>query len=225
MLRPPPAPSPAARAPRRLPVILLAALVVLLVPAVAAGQSERAPRPELGTADDEFSRQLAELKRTFAELGKKFEESARSIDRLHSAEEARKEIEELRGHVGKLLGAVADNGVVWSLGAKALSRADDKLKSLEQETRFKPEDRQFLLERWRELKAATESAIRELESARKDFAELLRRLQTSEDFIDELLQVREHQRALEVIHKLTDGIRDASDKLQRLLGSIKSPGA
>jgi DNA repair exonuclease SbcCD ATPase subunit len=204
--------------------MLLAALV-LLVPAGAAGQSDRSPSPELGSADDEFSRQLAELKRTFAELGKKFEESARSIERLNSADEARKEIEELRGHVGKLLGAVADNGAVWSLGAKALSRADDKLKSLEQETRFKPEDRQFLLERWRELKAATESAIRELEAARRDFAELLRRLQTSEDFIDELLQVREHQRALEVIHKLTDGIRDASDKLKKLLGSIKSPGA
>ena len=114
---------------------------------------------------------------------------------------------------------------MWSLGVKALSRAEDKLKSLEQETRYKPEDRQFLIERWRELKAATESAIRELESARKDFAELLRKLQTSEDFIDELLQIREQARALEVIHGLTDGIRDASDKLKKLLGTVKTPGA
>jgi hypothetical protein len=28
-----------------------------------------------------------------------------------------------------------------------------------------------------------------------------------------------------VIHKLTDGIRDASDKLKKLLGTIKTPGA
>jgi exonuclease VII small subunit len=74
------------------------------------------------------------------------------------------------------------------------------------------------------LRTATEVAIRELESARKDFAELLRKLQTSEDFIDELLQIREHQRALEVIHQLSEGIRDASEKLKKLLGTIKTPG-
>jgi DNA repair exonuclease SbcCD ATPase subunit len=209
--------------------LLFPAALLLLVaagtPSATLAQSERSTAPELNTADDEFSRQLAELKKSFADLSKKFDESAQSIDRLNSAEAARKEIEELRDHVGKLLAAVADNGTVWSLGSKALSRAEDKLKSLQQETRYKPEDRQFLIDRWRELKIATESAIAELEGARKDFAELLRKLQTSEDFIDELLQIREHQRALEVIHKLTDGIRDASDKLKKLLGTIKTPGA
>jgi DNA repair exonuclease SbcCD ATPase subunit len=203
----------------------LLSLIVALAPGPLLAQAERNAAPDLRTADDEFSRQLSELKKTFGDLSKKFEESAQSIDRLESAEAARKEIEDLRGHVGRLLGAVADNGMVWSLGVKALSRAEDKLKSLEQETRYKPEDKAFLIERWRELKGATESAIRELEGARKDFAELLRKLQTSEDFIDELLQIREHQRALEVIHKLTDGIRDASDKLKKLLGAIKTPGA
>jgi len=209
--------------------LLLAAALLLLVvasaPAPVLAQSERGSAPELNTADDEFSRQLSELKKSFADLSKKFDESAQSLDRLNSAEAARKEIEELRDHVGKLLAAVADNGTVWGLGNKALSRAEEKLKSLQQETRYRQEDRQFLIDRWRELKAATESAIGELEGARKDFAELLRKLQTSEDFIDELLQIREHQRALEVIHKLTDGIRDASDKLKKLLGTIKTPGA
>jgi DNA repair exonuclease SbcCD ATPase subunit len=210
---------------RRVVALLAAALCLIAVPLPSPAQTDRSASAEVGTADDEFSRQLAELKKTFAELSRKFEDSAQSIDRLKSADTARKEIEELRDHVGKLLGAVADNGTVWSLGAKALSRADDKLKSLERETRFKPEDRQFLIERWRELRAATEGAIRELESARKDFADLLRKLQTSEDFIDELLQIREHQRALEVIHQLSEGIRDASDKLKKLLGAIKTPGA
>ncbi len=181
--------------------------------------------PEARTADDEFSRQLGELKGTFADLSKKFDESAQSIDRLSTAEGARKEIEDLRENVSKLLGAVADNGAVWSLGIKALTRAEEKLKSLEQETRYKAEDKQFLIERWRELRSATEGAIKELEGARKEFAELLRKLQTNEDFIDELMQIREHQRALEVIHTLTDGIRDASEKLKKLLGAIRPPGA
>jgi DNA repair exonuclease SbcCD ATPase subunit len=208
----------------------LAAVAVLSLAFAAAAspilaEPQREPAPELRTADDEFSRQLNELKKTFADLSKKFDESAQAIDRQVNAEAARKEIEELRGAVSTLLGAVADNGTVWGLGAKALARAEEKLRSLEQETRFKQEDRQFLIERWRELRAATEGAIRELEGARKDFADLLRQLQTNEDFIDELLQIREHQRALDVIHQLTDGIRDASDKLKKLLGTIKTPGA
>ena len=215
------------------PLAVLAALSLLLIaatprPVLAQGERGTAPQsaaPDAATADDEFTRQLNELKKTFSDLSKKFDDSAKNIDRLSSAEDARKEIEELRAQVGELLGAVADNGVVWGLGAKALARAEQKLKSLEAETRYKPEDRQFLIERWRELKNATEGAIRELEGARKEFADLLRKLQTSEDFIDELLQIREHQRALDVIHQLTDGIRDASDKLKKLLGTIKTPGA
>jgi DNA repair exonuclease SbcCD ATPase subunit len=202
---------------------LLFALAVL--PASPAARAQSPAAPNAATADDEFSRQLDELKKTFAELSKKFDDSAKSIDRLSNADAARKEIEELRDHVGALLGALADNGTVWSLGAKALARAEQKLKSLEQETRYRPEDRQFLIDRWRELRTATEASIKELEGARKDFAELLRKLQTSEDFIDELLQIQEHQRALAVIHQLTDGIRDASDKLKKLLGSLKAPGA
>jgi len=208
-------------------VLLSLALLCIIAAAGATSawaQPEQKAATEPRTADDEFSKQLGELKGTFAELSKKFEDSAQTIDRLSSAQEARKEIEELREHVSKLLAAVADNGTVWSLGSKALKRAEDKLKSLEAETRFKQEDRQFLIDRWRELKTATESAIKELDGARKDFAELLRKLQTNEDFIDELLQIREQRRALEVIHSLSVGIRDASAKLKKLLDGIKTPG-
>jgi hypothetical protein len=113
---------------------------------------------------------------------------------------------------------------VSQLGRAALARTEEKLRTLAQDTRFKPEERQYLVQRWRELKTATESSIRELDVARRDFAELLRTLQTSEDYVDELLQIREHEKALEVIHDLTNGIRDASVKLKRLLGDIKPPG-
>jgi DNA repair exonuclease SbcCD ATPase subunit len=208
--------------------LLAVTLLLLVLNLASAGpvlaQAERNSAPDARTADDEFSRQLNELKKTFTDLSKRIDDSAQTMGRSQSAEAARKEIEELRAHVGALLGAVADNGTVWNLGAKALRRAEDKLKALDQETRYKPEEKQFLIQRWRELKVATEGAIGELEKARKDFAELLRTLQTNEDFIDELLQVREHEKALEVIQRLTDGIRDASDKLKKLLTTIKPPG-
>jgi chromosome segregation ATPase len=219
------------RAPASLPVVLVAAGLLFAPPAWAQTERNPAERSLAGegaeqrTADDEFSRQLSELKKTFADLSQKIDDGAKSMDRMKDAESARKEIEELRGHVATLLGAVADNGTVFELGNKALKRADDKLKALEQETRYKPEDRQYLIDRWRQLKTGTEAAIRDLESARKDFADLLRTLQTNEDFIDELLQVREHEKALDVIHKLTDGIKDASDKLKKLLTTLRSPGA
>lgn len=203
---------------------LVAAALLVMSAAPAPAQTQGAQTPGVATADDEFSRQLGELKKSFADIGKRIEDGAQSIERMKTPEEGRKSIEELREHVGKLLGAVADNGEVSKLGALALSRADDKLKNLMAETRFKADEKQFLVDKWKELRASTESAIKELDGARKDFSELLRTLQTNEDYIDELMQIREHEKALQVIHQLTDGIRDASVKLRKLLGAIHPPG-
>jgi hypothetical protein len=127
--------------------------------------------------------------------------------------------------VGKALGAVSDNGAESQLGIQALGHARAKLRSLEQDTRFKPEERQFLLDQWRKLHEETERATEELGTARREFAELLRVLQSNEDFIDELMQIRQARKALEVIQRLTKDIRDASDQLKRLIGGIKPPGA
>ena len=212
--------------PRRYLVAALLTLVLLsgaaLLAAKPAGaQTDPKQNP---SADVQFSQQLDELKKSFGEVGRQIDESAKSIDTIKSPEQGRKSIEELRGQVAKLLDAVADNGEISRLGVKALALAEEKLKSLDRETRFKPEEKQYLVNRWRELRAATETAIRDLDGARKDFADLLRSLQTSEDYIDELLQIREHEKALQVIHQLSDGIRDASVKLKKLLGSIKPPG-
>ena len=110
-------------------------------------------------------------------------------------------------------------------GAKALAHARAKVKELEQGARFKPDERDFLLDQWRRLIAETERANDDLDSARKEFADLLRMLQTREDFIDELMQIRRATEALSVIRNLTREIRDASDKLKTLIGGIKPPGA
>jgi len=210
---------------------ILAAVPVALAVALAAlparvNAQQANPQARTGAiADDEFARQLDELKRTFGDVGKQIEAGTQAIDGLKNPEDGRKGIQELRQHVSRLLGMVADNGEVAKLGQMALSRADQKIQALAQDTRFKADERDYLVHRWRELKASTAAAIRELDSARRDFSELLRTLQTSEDYIDELLQIREHQKALDVIQQLTTGIRDASDKLKRLLGGIRPPSA
>jgi DNA repair exonuclease SbcCD ATPase subunit len=174
---------------------------------------------------EDFSRELDKLKKSFGELGKKMDDSAKAIEGYTDVEKARKEIEDLRGAVSGLLDAVADNGGLATLGDKALTRARNKLRELEQDTRFKPEERNFLIEQWRKLRDDTERANQELGSARARFAELLRTLQANEDFIEELVQIRQAQKVIDVIHQLTRDIRGASDQLQRLIGGIKPPGA
>jgi DNA repair exonuclease SbcCD ATPase subunit len=191
--------------------------------AFAAGDAD-AKRDAISPVED-FSRELDKLKKSFGELGKKMDESAKAIDEYTDVEKARKEIEDLRGAVSGLLDAVADNGSLAMLGDKALTRARNKLRELEQDTRFKPEERSFLVEQWRRLRDETERATQELGSARTRFAELLRTLQTNEDFIEELVQIRQAQKVIDIIHQLTSDIRGASDQLQRLIGGIKPPGA
>ncbi len=174
---------------------------------------------------EEFSQQLEAFQKSVPDLNKSIQDSAGTIDGVTDVEKARAEIDKLRATVATILGAVSDNGPVSQLGVKALDHVHDKLKQLSQETRFKPDERQYLIDQWRRLEAETESATKELEDARGQFAGLLRTLQENEDFIGELLEIRQAEKALEVIRHLTHDIRDASTHLNKLIGGIKPPGA
>lgn len=207
-------------------IALLAAAAALILWATSTASAQTpAQTPDAITPVEEFSRQLEQFKDSIPQLNKRIEESTAAVDRWTNVERARKEIEELRALVGSALGAVSDNGAVSQLGTRALAHARDKLKMLEQDTRFRPEERQFLTDQWRRLRADTERATEELSVARREFAELLRTLQANEDFVDELVQIRQAQKALEVIQRLTQDIRQANDQLKRLIGGIKPPGA
>jgi len=204
----------------RLCMLIASVLLCLLAapPAPAAEQDAISPV-------EDFSRELDKLKQSFGDLGKKIDDGAKAIDGYSDVDKARKEIDDLRGAVAALLDTVADNGRLAALGDKALARARDKLKALEQDTRFKPEERSFLVEQWKHLRDDTERATQELGMARARFADLLRTLQANEDFIDELVQIRQAQKVIDVVRELTRDIRGASDQLQKLIGSIKPPGA
>jgi DNA repair exonuclease SbcCD ATPase subunit len=209
------------------PLALLVIAAFMLWSALPSTAQTQTPSqtPDAVTPVEEFSRQLEQFKNSIPQLNKRIEDSATAVDRWTNVERARKEIEELRALVGTALGAVSDNGTVSQLGARALTHAREKLRMLEQDTRFRPEERAFLTEQWRRLRADTERANEELAAARKEFADLLRTLQANEDFVDELVQIRQAQKALEVIQRLTQDIRQANDQLKRLIGGIKPPGA
>jgi chromosome segregation ATPase len=211
--------------------MFFAALLALAfaMPPLAAGAARAAGAPDTSgdaiAPVEDFSRELEKLKKSFGDLGRKMDDSAKAIDDYNDVAKARQEIEDLRAAVAGLLDAVADNGSLATLGDTALKRARDKLHDLEHDTRFKPEERDFLVGQWRRLRDDTEHATQELGGARTRFAELLRTLQANEDFIDELVQIRQAQKVIDVIHELTRDIRGASDQLQKLIGAIKPPGA
>jgi len=223
-------PAPATDAPRRKAVIIVASrallaclfLVALSQPVAAQGEQQGS---DLLTPVEEFSRQVEELKKNFDDLSQKIDESAKSIDGVTDVEKARQAIEGMRGIVGKLLSAVSDNGPVSQLGIKALSHARDKVKELEQEKRFSADEQQFLLNEWHKLLTDTQRTTDELTAARNEFARLLRLLQTREDFIDELIQIRRAAEAVKVMRQLAIDIRASSDALQDLIRAIKPPGA
>jgi DNA repair exonuclease SbcCD ATPase subunit len=185
-----------------------------------AADDNTAPSPV-----EEFSQQLEAFQKSVPDLNRSIQESASTIDRMSDVEKARSEIDKLRETVSTLLSAVSDNGPVSQLGVKALNHVHDKLRALAQESRFKPEERQFLIDQWRRLQDQTESATKELDDARAQFATLLQTLQQNEDFIGELLEIRQAEKALEVIRNLTRDIRDASTQLNKLIGGIRPPGA
>jgi DNA repair exonuclease SbcCD ATPase subunit len=210
------------------------AIAALLAVALAMwGSGVRAEMTNSGSAStgssaspvEEFSQQLEAFQKSVPDLNKSIQDSAGTIDSVTDVEKARAEIDKLRETVSGLLGAVSDNGPVSQLGVKALDHVHAKLRALAQEQRFKPEERQFLIDQWRKLEVETESATKELDDARGQFAALLQTLQDNEDFIGELLEIRQAEKALEVIRHLTRDIRDASTQLNKLIGGIKPPGA
>ena len=203
---------------------LVAIAAAVSVPAVSARAGPSADADAFVPVE-EYARKVEEFTKNAPGLNKKIEEGTKAIESLTDAPKARSEIEQLRDVVADLLGRVSDNGELARLGAKALDQSRNKLKALEQDTRFKPEERQFLIDQWRELIRQTERAADDLDKARLEFAELMRTLQTREDFIDELLQIKRAAEAIKVIRQLTSDLRDASEKLKTLIGGIKPPGA
>ncbi len=210
----------------RLPLVAAVLLAAaLLIPGNLARAEDAGAAGGPASPVDEFAKQLEDFQKSMPDLNRRIQESATSIDRTSDVAKARAAIDQLRDEVSTLLGAVADNGPVSQLGVKALAHIHDKLKQLQQDSRFKPEERQYLIGQWQELQSQTEAATKELDGARAQFAGLLQTLQQNEDFIGELLEIRQAERALEVIRSLSHDIRDASNQLNKLIGGIKPPGA
>jgi DNA repair exonuclease SbcCD ATPase subunit len=214
-------------AQRMVATIAAAAVVLTVCGSIARTEDAGVARSLVRDAEspvEQFSQQLEDFQKAVPDLNKSIQDSIGTIDSATDVDKARAEIDDLRATVSTLLNAISDNGPVSQLGVKALDHIHDKLKDLSQNKRFKPEERQFLIDHWRQIQDQTERATKELADARAQFAGLLQTLQENEDFVGELLEVRQAQKALEAIRSLTRDIRDVSVQLNKLIGGIKRPG-
>ena len=202
----------------RLPVARAALVGAVLT---LSGFPARAEYPNNLPVDD-FYKGIEEFQKSAPILNGKIQESAIIIGATTDTAKAWAEIDELRIFVARHL---ADNGAVAQLGAKALSYIHDKLSKLSQDSRYKPEERQFLIDQWKQLQTETEAATREVDDVSTRFGKLLQTLQLNEDFIGELIEIRQAEKALPVTRGLSRDIRDTSNQLNKLIAAIKPPSA
>ena len=202
---------------------LLGLAVLAFAPPLAFAMEAEAPIPALNPLDD-FNRQLGEVKKNFEALSGKIEQSTREIEKLTTTEAARKDIATLQGLIADTLGAVSDNGEVARLGQKTLDFARAKQRQFEADTKYSPEERQFLLNEWKRIGAETERATADLANARREFSGLLRVVQTRGDYIEELQALNNAQKMLEVIKLLAGEIRSASNAMKSFIRTVTPPG-
>ena len=192
--------------------------LILLVCAgfLHAGPAQAQAAGETAAIDD-FAREFKGLKEALAELPKKIEDANRLVEANVDPATAQKQLDALRAVVGQVLGLVADNGTVARLGQTALAAARRKLNEHRQGTQFTQGQREYLVREWQRVTRDTESAVADLDAARKEVADLLRLIQTNEDFLKELQMLHQAHQTIEVIRNLTASLRDISVRLRDLV--------
>jgi chromosome segregation ATPase len=172
-----------------------------------------------------FAKQIETLKKSLGDLKIKIDDSAKAIEKNTDVETARKKIEELSTLVSNLLAAAADNGEIAKLGEKALGNARERLKHFRGTPEFSQERQDYLIQQWERLAHETEQATKDLDGARKRFADLLLRLQKDDDYLLQLMRVAQGQEALDIIRELIKALNDTSNELNNFIKSISPPKA
>ena len=99
---------------------------------------------------------------------------------------------------------MADNGKVAQLGQKALDFARGKQAQFEKDTKFAPEEREFLLNEWKRAADKMKKEVDLLAQSRSQLAEFSLRVQTRADYIGELQTLKDAEQVLAVIHQLAE---------------------
>ena len=200
------------------PIGLLARVVLVSTFLLHAEAGAAAAQATSETAAiDDFAREYKALREGLADLPKKIEDANRLVETNADPATAQKQLDALRAVVSQVLGLVADNGTVAKLGQTAVGAARRKLNEHRQGGPFTQEQREYLVREWQRVTKETEGAVADLDAARKEVADLLRLIQTNEDFLKELQALHQAHQTIEVVKNLTASLRDISHRLRDLV--------
>src|SRR5262249_44850678 len=172
---------------------------------------------------DDFAKQYKDFKDQLTALPKRIEETSRSVEGQISGANTHEQLNALRGIVSAALAQVVDNGPVAKMGQSAVNYTRRKLTDLQQDTHYTKEQREYLIKEWTATAKLTSGAVDELEAARKELADLLKVLQSSDDYIGELEALNNATKTVEVIRDLTAGLREISGHLKVILQRMSGP--
>jgi chromosome segregation ATPase len=201
------------------------ALALLMTPASAMAQAEPKSSAEVSAQVEELAKQRADLVARLKGLKGKLDSAGDLINKKASAADiARGAIEELRSVVSPLLAAVADNGDISQLAAKALKNAGDRRAAIERDMRFTPDERQRLAAAWDVRIKATAEANAELDKARAKFLALMYTLQTKEDLIGEWAAIAAQDEVITAIRDLTKALNETSVDVKNFIALLEGTG-
>ena len=190
---------------------------------VAASLAAEAGAPQIPSPVDDFDKAYIEAKQALSDLNAKIEQRSAEIQKLTASDAAGEEIAQLQALIAETLGNVADNGKVAVLGRKALDFARGKQAQFEKDTKFAPEEREFLLSEWKGAADKMKKEVDLLAQSRSQLAESLLRVQTRADYIVELQTLKDAEQVLAVIHQLASEIQETSVKVRNLLQTAAPP--
>lgn len=199
--------------------LVVIAFMMSFVATIKAGAAENNP----ATPVDEFAKQYKALKDSLSGLPKKIEETGGAVEQNTNANATKAQIDTLRSIVSTILGQVADNGPVSKMGQAALDFARAKLKEMQENTQFTKDQREFLIAQWKATLETTAIAVKDLEQARKELADLLRVLQSNQDFLQELEILSSAAQTIDVLRALTRDMREISRNLQNIIQRMAVP--
>ena len=195
--------------------LYLVSAVALGLPAQAADDSQ--------TPLTEFKSQFKDVRKNLETAHGKIQNGAKAIESLSDPQSARKQVEELQALVSETLGLVSDNGDFAQLGAKALDYSRSKLEQMRKEKRFDDKERKALEQRWEKITGDTEKAVSDLSAAGREFAQLLRVIQTRGDYAKEILEAENAEAMVKVIQNLANDIRNGSEVLKTFIRTLTPP--
>ena len=203
--------------------VVLIGCVVGLLATPAHSEDAKPSGSAAATPVDDFAKEYKDFKERLTALPKKIEDTSRSVEGQTAAASTHQQLNALRAIVSTALAQVADNGAVAKMGQTALNYTRRKLSDLQQDTHYTKDQREYLIKEWTATSRLTAGAVDELEASRKELADLLKVLQSNDDFLKELEQLNNAAKTVEVIRDLTAGLREISGHLKIILQRMNSP--